>query len=175
MGLFYGKEKMADSLFNSIEKEYNRLKEITDNQVRPIVFSGECISGVWYGVGGQSYLAHFFQDAGAEYVWKDNTETGALRLDFETVYSRAANAKYWRILNSFNGEFSYDALIQKDERYNDFSAFKNKKIVYCNMRDKPFYENSPVEPEVVLADYIKVFHPDLLPDYKPKYYSLLKR
>lgn len=175
MALFFDKEKEADSLFNSIENEYNRLKKLTSKEERSIVFSGECKSGVWYGVGGQSYLAHYFEDAGAEYVWKDNKESGALRLDFETVYSKAADARYWRILNSYKGEFSYDALIQKDERYTDFSAFKNKNVVYCNMREKAFYENSPVEPHIILADYIKVFHPDILPDYTPKYYSLLKR
>lgn len=173
MALFFDKEKEADSIFNSVEKEYNRLRELTSNVKKPVIFSGECKSGVWYGVGGQSYLAHYFEDAGAEYVWKDNKESGALRLDFESVYNKAANARYWRILNSYNGKFSYSALIQKDERYSDFFAFKNKNVVYCNMREKAFYENSPVEPHIILADYIKVFHPDLLPDYTPKYYSLL--
>ena len=32
----------------------------------------------------------------------------------------------------------------------------------------------PVEPEVVLADLIHAFHPQLLPDHKPVYYQLLK-
>ena len=29
-------------------------------------------------------------------------------------------------------------------------------------------------PEIVLEDLIHAFHPDLLPDYKPTYYELLK-
>lgn len=174
MAVFFGKEKEADSIFNAIEKRYNDLKLLTKGKERPQVFSGECKSGVWYGVGGQSYLAHYFRDAGADYVWKDNKETGAMRLDFESVYAKAANAKYWRILNSHKGNFTYNALLEKDERYADFSAYKDKSIVYCNMRQKAFYERSPVEPDVLLADYIKAFHPDLLTDYTPKYYSVLK-
>jgi len=48
-------------------------------------------------------------------------------------------------------------------------------VVYCNMREKPFYESMPVEPELILADLIKAFHPRLLPeDYQPAYYELLK-
>ena len=31
-----------------------------------------------------------------------------------------------------------------------------------------------MEPDLVLSDFIKIFHPQLLPDYQPKYYELLK-
>ena len=85
-----------------------------------------------------------------------------------------ANARYWRIVNSYNGTFSYDALKAEDARYADLGAFKNKGVIYCNMREKPFYENMPVQPDVVLADLIHIFHPELLPaDYQPVYYELL--
>ena len=43
------------------------------------------------------------------------------------------------------------------------------------MREKPFYENMPVEPDVVLSDLIHIFHPELLPaDYQPVFYELLQ-
>lgn len=173
--LFTGDEHKADSLFNNIEIEYNKLKSLASNvKYKPLVFSGDCKSGVWYAVGGNSYLAHYFEDAGANYVWKNNATTGALRLDYESVYSQAAKADYWRILNSYKGSYSYEILKSEDERYIDFNAYKKKKVVYCNMRDKAFYETSPVKPHIILADYIKVFHPELLKSYKPRYYSLLK-
>lgn len=175
MALFTGDEVKADSLFSSIDKEYNSLKALTSKiKKRPVVFSGECKSGVWYAVGGKSYLAHYFEDAGADYVWKDNLKAGALRMDYESVYAQAAKADYWRILNSHKGDFSYEILKEKDERYADFEAFSLKKIVYCNMRKKAFYETSPVKPHIILADYINAFHPNLLKGYKPRYYSILK-
>ncbi|MDO4672725.1 MAG: iron ABC transporter substrate-binding protein, partial [Porphyromonadaceae bacterium] len=49
-----------------------------------------------------------------------------------------------------------------------------KAIVYCNMRDVPFYENMPMEPQEVLADLIHIFHPELLPNHKPVFYHRLK-
>lgn len=175
MAAFIGKEKMADSLFNGIAIKYNSLKKLTATCTnKPIVFSGECKSGVWYAVGGESYLAHYFRDAGADYVWKDNKTAGALRLDFESVYALAAKADYWRILNSFRGDFTYSKLKDFDDKYQDFYAFKNKKVLYCNMRKKAFYETSPVKPHIILADYIKIFHPNLLKDYSARYYELLK-
>ena len=48
------------------------------------------------------------------------------------------------------------------------------RVIYCNMREQPFYESMPMEPEIVLEDLIHAFHPDLLPDYQPKYYARLQ-
>ena len=115
-----------------------------------------------------------FEDAGADYFMKDDQRSGGVTLDFEKVYSQAAGADYWRIVNSFEGDFTYNTLKAEDSRYADFKAFKNKGVVYCNMDKKPFYESMPTEPEIVLADLIKAFHPELLPDYKPVFYELLK-
>ena len=95
-------------------------------------------------------------------------------MEFESVYAQGANADYWRMLVSHTGDYSYDVMKQSDARYADFKAFKEKKVVCCNLRQKPFYEKAPVEPEVVLADLIKAFHPELLPDHQPVYYELLK-
>ena len=54
-------------------------------------------------------------------------------LDFETVYSQAAGADYWRIVNSYQGEFSYNTLKEEDARYVDFKAYKEKGVIYCNI------------------------------------------
>ena len=123
---------------------------------------------------GKSFLAELFRDAGADYFLKDDPRSGGVTLDFETVYSQAESADYWRIVNSYDGTFTYDALKSLDPRYADFRAFREKGVVYCNMREKPFYESMPMQPEIVLEDLIHAFHPDLLPDYKPTYYELLK-
>lgn len=176
VGLMTGTEKKANSCFAEIEKKYNTLKhQASEVKERPVVFSGELRGGNWYAVGGKSFLAQLFKDAGADYFLKDNEESGGVTLDFETVYLQAAEAEYWRIVNSYQGTYSYDVLKEDDIRYADFRAFKEKGVVYCNMREKPFYESMPVEPEKILADLIKAFHPELLPtDYEPAYYELLK-
>nr|WP_320058749.1 ABC transporter substrate-binding protein [uncultured Bacteroides sp.] len=175
IALFTGLEAEANRKFSAIEKRYNELKKLTSEvKKRPVVFSGELRGGNWYAVGGKSFLAQLFRDAGADYFLKDDSTSGGVTLDFETVYSQAEGADYWRIVNSFNGTFSYDALKAEDPRYVDFRAFRNKGVLYCNMREKPFYESMPTEPEVVLADLIKVFHPSLLKDHTSTYYELLK-
>lgn len=175
IGLLTGNEKKANEEFASIESRYNGLKAMVDTvSYRPQVFSGEMRGGNWYAVGGKSFLAQLFRDAGADYFLKDNEDSGGVTLDYETVYTNAANAEYWRIVNSNEGEFTYNTLKELDKRYTDFKAWKDHGVIYCNMREVPFYESMPVEPEKVLADFIYVFHPSVLPDHKPTYYHLLK-
>lgn len=175
-GLLLGMEEDANRIFGQIEQRYNELKRLVrDVKRRPVVFSGEL--RVAYGMrsGGKSFLAQLFHDAGADYFLKDDPRSGGVTLDFETVYNQAESADYWRIANSFPGEYSYDALKAQDERYADFKAFRQKGVIYCNMREKPFYESMPAEPDIVLADMIRVFHPELLPDYRPVYYEFVKK
>lgn len=175
IGLLTGNELQANEVFAGIESRYNNLKAMVDTvSSRPTVFSGEMRGGNWYAVGGKSFLAQLFRDAGADYFLKDNEESGGVTLDYETVYTNAANADYWRIVNSNEGDFSYATLESLDKRYTDFKAWKDHGVIYCNMRDVPFYESMPVEPEKVLADFIYVFHPGVIPDHKPTYYHLLK-
>ena len=175
VGMFIGKEREANELFADIEKRYNDLKEKTAKAgQRPTVTSGEMHYGTWHAVGGKNYLAQIFRDAGADYVINDE-ETSGENLEFEKMYALSANADYWRILNSYPGEFTYEALKASEPRNELFKAFKEKKVIYCNMKQQPYYEIAPVEPDVLLKDFVAIFHPELVEsDYTPKYYRLLK-
>ena len=175
IAMFIGKEKEAEQFFNGVEQRYLELKQkVADIKERPSVFSGEMHGGNWYAVGGKNYLAQIFRDAGAEYVLNDDN-TGGVPIEYEKMYATAANADYWRILNSFPGDFTYDALKASEPRNELFKAFKDKHVIYCNMKQTPYYEVSPVKPDAVLADLVAIFHPELMPaDYQPTFYQLLK-
>lgn len=124
-GMFIGKEEEACQLFAQMEQRYNLLKaKVSNVKQRPSVFSGEMRRDTWYVPGGQSFYARLFADAGADYFMKDNTETGGVLMDFETVYAKGYNAGYWRVMNGYKGEFSYEALKASNPQYADFRAFK---------------------------------------------------
>ena len=183
VGMFIGKEKEACEIFAGIEQRYNTLMARVDSLIkqssdqshgRPTVTSGEMHYGNWHAVGGKNYLAQIFRDAGADYVIHDD-ETAGENLEFEKMYELAANADYWRILNSYPGDFSYEALKASEPRNELFKAFKEKKVIYCNMKQTPYYEISPVEPDLLLKDFVAIFHPELVEeDYHPTFYYLLK-
>ena len=180
VGMFIGKEREANEVFAGIEQRYNALKEKVSSYAQPsqgelpTVLSGEMHYGTWHAVGGKNYLAQIFRDAGARYVIDDD-ETSGENLEFEKMYAIGAEADYWRILNSYPGDFSYEALKASEPRNALFKAFKERKVIYSNMKQTPYYEISPVEPDVLLKDFVAIFHPQLVePDYQPKYYRLLK-
>ena len=175
VGMFIGKEREANEVFAGVERRYNALKGKAGRvETRPTVTSGEMHYGSWHAVGGKNYLAQIFRDAGADYVIKDD-ETAGENLEFEKMYALSAKADYWRILNSFPGEFTYGALKASEPRNELFKAFREKKVIYCNMKQQPYYEITPVEPDVLLKDLVAIFHPELIEsDYQPKYYRLLK-
>lgn len=177
VGMFIGKEKEASDIFAGIEQRYISLKLSVDSlklSVKPTIISGEMHYGNWHAVGGKNYLAQIFRDAGADYLIKDD-ETGGENMEFEKVYALAAHADYWRILNSYPGDFSYEALKASESRNELFDAFKEKKVIYCNMKQTPYYEIAPVKPDVLLKDFVAIFHPELVEsDYQPTFYQLLK-
>lgn len=170
--LFTGEEQLAEDIFTKIETKYNKLAEMARQaKNRPTVFTEKKYGQVWYVPGGRSYMGRFLEDAGANYLWADLKNSGSTPLSFEEVYAKAEKAQYWLIkYNDSKGDLTYP-LLQKDyELYKQFDAFKNKNVFACNSAKTPFYEEGPMEPDVILADLVKIFHPELLPDYKPKYY-----
>lgn len=175
IAMFIGKEKFSNELFSQIEGNYLKMKELAAGATtRPTVFSGEMHSGNWYAVGGKNHLAQIFRDAGAEYLIDDDN-TGGVNIEFEKIYATCARADYWRILNSFSGDFSYNALKKSEPRNVLFDAFKKKRVIYCNMKQTPYYELAPVHPDLLLKDFIAIFHPELVEeDYQPTFYKLLK-
>ena len=80
------------------------MKELAANvKKRPMVFSGEIRGGNWYAVGGKSFLAELFRDAGADYFLKDDPRSGGVTLDFETVYSQAESATIGALSTAMTG------------------------------------------------------------------------
>lgn len=175
LGILYGKEEQAVNMFQAITERYFSLKEkVATVTSRPTVFASKPYGGVWYMPGGESYMAHFFEDAGARYLWNNNANSGSLSLDFETVYAKAANADFWRLVVSSDEPYTYNKLKNEDKRFADFRAFRRKKVLVCNIKNTPYYERGALEPDNILADFVKAFHPALMPDYQPTYFKIMQ-
>jgi iron complex transport system substrate-binding protein len=70
-------------------------------------------------------------------------------------------------------------LIATDERFAGFAAFENGRIynhdaITNEAGGSDFFESGAIFPNIVLADLIKIFHPDLLPDHDLVYYRLVE-
>lgn len=173
------KESAVNKKFQEIEKEYNRLaKLVKKTTIKPSLITGMNSKDSWFVPNGNSYVCKFLQDAGGSYHWADTKATGSLPLSFETVYPVALKADYWLNVSIGNIQTKAD-ILAKDSRYADFQAYKSGQIFTYNKRlnaqgANDYWESGAVNPQLVLADLIKILHPELLPNHEFIYYKQVK-
>ena len=176
VAVFYNKEQLADSIFTDIEKRYNELKDrALKVKKKPKVMSGNNFRGTWYMPAGQSFMGQLFRDAGGDYFYANDTTTGSLPLNVETVLKNFAETDVW-----LNVNFStIDELIKTDSKHALFHPVKTGQVYNFNKRLLPstandFWESAVARPDLLLGDVIAILHPELLPDYEFVYAEKLK-
>ena len=177
ISLFFNTEAVAQKAFDGVATRYNDLAKLAASaEAQPTVFANTPYQGSWFMPGGKSYLAQFFADAGAAYIWADDTSTGSIALDFETVFDKASDADFW-VNAGFFWTTKADALAE-DDRFKDFAAFKSGQVYTNNGHvnangGSDYFEKGVTNPDLILADLVKIFHPDLLPDHELYFYRQL--
>jgi iron complex transport system substrate-binding protein len=179
MAALLNKEELVNHKFAKTEAEYERLTKLAaKSKNKPLILSGLNTKDVWFMPNGNSYMARFLKDAGANFPWQATKDAGSLPLSFESVYPTALKADFW-VNVGFDPRDTKNSILSQDNRYADFNAFKTGKIYSYNNRtnsrgSNDFFETGNVVPEIVLADLIHIFHPELLPDHTLVYYKQLK-
>ena len=175
MGLFFGAESKADSLFDHTEAVYDSLRNLAvSTSDRPTVITARKYGAARYVPGGNSYIGVLLRDAGADYLWHDDTQTGSVPLSFESVFERGQAADFWLFKYNAPHEMTYEMLQSEYEPYRRFAAFEKHNIFVCNTGTVPYYEEMPLHPDRVLRDLILIFHPELLPGETLRYYRKMK-
>ncbi|SEB54913.1 iron complex transport system substrate-binding protein [Tenacibaculum sp. MAR_2009_124] len=176
-GALYNKEKEADSIFSRIESEYLRVKSLVRNiKNTPTVISGSMFKDVWNVPAGESYFANFLKDSNLNYTWKESKGTGSLQLNFENVLEKGKNANYWLNCGLYETK---DQLSASNPHFKEFKSF-NDNNVYTIAHKKGetggllYFELSPMRPDLVLKDFIKITNPSLLPNYNLTFFGKLK-
>ena len=173
--LFDLREK-ADSIFNEIKIEYLRCAELAGSATnKPKVLSGAPYKGTWYIPGGQTFMAEFYNNSGMDYFYKDNKDNFSLALSLETVMGNFLSSDIWVGVDAK----TYEALKAQDERLNLFKPAKNKKVYhYLNRTTETggndFWESAMLRPDILLKDFIRIAHPELLPDWNLYYLGALE-
>jgi iron complex transport system substrate-binding protein len=173
--LFFNQEEKAQQIFSEVANKYKSIAKAAKSvKQRPTVFLGFNFKGTWYVSAGKNYAAKYLDDAGANYLWSDDKSNGSLPLSFEAVVERAANGDYW--LNFSQSWKGLKDLLAEDSRYGDFKAVKNGNLFNNNARlnangGNDYWEGGISNPDVVLSDLIKIFHPEILPNHQLVYYQ----
>ncbi|MDO5977680.1 ABC transporter substrate-binding protein [Flavivirga spongiicola] len=174
---FYNKEKEADSIFKTIEANYLKAKEAAKNIVRkPTVMSGSTFKDIWSVPGGKSFIAKYLEDANTDYLWKENDSNGSIQLNFENVLEKAQNAELWIGSGNFDTK---KEMLYEHKGYAFFDAYKNNNVyTYTEKKGAKgglfYYELGTLRPDLILKDFIKIAHPELLNDYELFFFKRLK-
>lgn len=173
-GALLGEEQRADSIFSVIETEYQRLVEVgKGSKEKPTVLNGVVYGDTWFMPGGGNWASVFYENAGGQYLWAEDTTTSWLELSFEAVYDRGRTADFWIGTSSF---VSKSEMLIADGRYADFQSFYEDRIYNYTKKRSPtgafdFFESAYARPDLVLSDLIKILHPELLPEYETTYFE----
>jgi iron complex transport system substrate-binding protein len=176
-GVLYGKEKQADAIFSSIEKEYKNTVNLAKKvKNKPTVLAGDLFEGTWYLPKGSSWGSQLIEEAGGQYLWSNTKGTGSLALSFEVVFEKAKDADFWIT----SGQYATLKEMQKgNPHYRQFAAFQNRKVYSFALKKGKtggtlYYELAPNRPDLVLKDLVWVFHPELLKNYTPYFFEQIQ-
>lgn len=179
-GALTGKYQEAVAVFEKIESDYLALKKaVADANLksRPTVLSGVMYKDIWYAPASENWGALFLRDAGSDYIFKNESGSGSLQLNYEFVLDKALDADIWIGAADF---IDLKTMGEADARYINFKAYQEGKV-YTFTHKKgdtggiEYFELGYIRPDIILKDLVKILHPDLLPGYKTYFYEKLNR
>ena len=154
-------------VFREIPKRYQALKDLTASvEQRPTVMFNTPWNDSWVMPSTQSYMAQLVTDAGADYIYKENTSNSSAPIGLETAYGLIQKADYWINVGTAS---TLDELKNMNPKFADAKSVRNKTVYNNNLRitatgGNDYWESAVVRPDVVLRDLIHIFHPELVSD-----------
>jgi iron complex transport system substrate-binding protein len=174
-GALFSKEKMADSIFRSLEGRYRNIKTIVGRETKksPKVLLGMPFRDTWYISPGNSYISRLVSDAGGDYLWNGTRSSFSMPESIESVYFKALGADYWLNPGTVSSAAEIPAI---DSRLSSLPAFRENHIYNNNKRinskgGNDYWESGCLNPDIILMDMASIFHPELFPRHELFYYQ----
>ena len=172
--LFFNAEAEAAELFGEVAQRYEELAALgRAEEEGPRVFASGPEGDAWYVPGGQSFMAQLIADAGGRYLWAENKSSGSLPLALESVFDKTLDAEIWLHPSHWR---SRDQIAAINPLFTRLSAFREERIYQNDARFQAtadpslgandYWEMGTARPDLVLADFLSIFHPELVPDHE---------
>ncbi len=172
-----GKRTEGEQVFVGIPVRYNDLKKkVADTALdAPSVMLNTPYGDSWFMPSTESYVARLVKDAGGDYIYKKNTGNSSMPIDLEEAYKLTSEADMWLNVGMAN---SLDELRTSCPKFSDTRCFRNGSVWNNNLKTNvaggnDYYESAVVNPDIILRDLVKIFHPELVEE-DFVYYKQLK-
>lgn len=172
-----GRRDDGEKVFADIPIRYNALKQkVADAGLpRPSVMLNTPYGDSWFMPSTKSYAVQLIDDAGGTYIYGKNTGNASMPVDMEEAYLLASEADIWINVGMAN---SLEEVAKMCPKFTDTRCFRNGNVFNNNARTNAdggndYWESAVVNPDILLRDLVKIFHPELVPE-DFVYYKQLK-
>lgn len=171
--LFFNAEEKANTVFRGIKDRITSLKALT-------VGLSEPESAIWgYYLNKQRWLmqinsfsGQYMRDAGLDNILLANTKPnadGTQVLSTEELLTKGKNAEHWIIGDIHASALPQEEIMSSFEAWRSGQLYHNMERVNPKTNSSDWYATAIVRPDTVVADLIKLAHPELLPGYLPTF------
>ena len=163
LGEVTDRREESETAFRAIAERYERLKaETAAPEGRKKVMVNTPWQDTWYMPSTRSVIARLIEDAGGDYIYKENETNGSLPVGMETAYRLLREADVWIETGQCA---SLADLLAVNPRFAEAKAVKTGQVYNNNRRTTPgggndYWESAVVRPDVVLCDLIRILHPE---------------
>jgi iron complex transport system substrate-binding protein len=169
-GILFNEEDRANELFTEIQKKYiDVVQKVATASSRPTVLVGTMYGDVFNAPAGDSYMAKLLADANVDYVYARSTGVGSLSLTLEDVISNNRKTDFW--LNP--AAQNIEQLLQMNARFKLLVCVEKEKVYSYYKHINCFWEQSAIQPHLVLQELCFIFYPELFNFETYNYYNKL--
>lgn len=173
-GEILGLEARADSIITSTTRQYDSLKLIAAKASKVRVLMNVPYRNVWYIAGADNYLSKLVSDAGGTVV---GAGKGAKSHPYsvEEAFLLSQKSDIWLLQTNDN---TLSAVESQNPLFRKVPPLRSGNVWNNSLHTTPgggndFWEDGIVEPQYILEDMIRMFHPGLLPDGEFHFYQKL--
>ena len=163
--------------FTEVTKRYETLCNLTSNiLITPKVMLNTPWGDSWMMPSSNSYVAQLIKDAGGDYVYKKNQGHESQPIDMEEAFRITLDADVWLNSGQVN---SIDELITQWPKFANSKPIRTRQV-WNNTKNKnrigelQYWESGCMNPDLVLRDLIKIFHPEIMENQPFSFYERLK-
>jgi len=171
--MFFNKEAEAEKIFQDVVGRCDSLMQLVRN--KPVKKTSFLVyhpsdASDW-NAHRNDFYASFLEAAGSVNVLKDDGPTHAVGMNNEKLLDLAKEADIWLVNSTSDTNWPPASYLSS------FKAYRNQQVYHYQKRTRhehnayDWYETPEVRPDLVLADLVSIFYPDILPDHQLIYFD----
>ena len=153
------------SVFDSIPARYEVVRKRAEKvATRPKAMFNAPYRDTWFMPYNSSYALRLVRDAGGQAVYSDNNTRRAVPVTMEQAYLLTDKADVWLVSGTYR---TLRELCGDLPRFADTRPVVSGRVFNCTLRSvagggNDYWESGIVNPDLVLRDLMKIFHPELV-------------